>query len=99
MPRPRRGFTFWGIAAIMALFTLLGLVFIAVGPDVEARLTGLMCVLFFGAIGVATAADAFAGEGEDVVAAIERYRDEPDRRRAIGSEQEHARLLRELGEA
>jgi hypothetical protein len=44
-------------------------------------------------------ADSFAGEGEDVVAAILRYRDEPERRRAIGGEEEHARLLRELGEA
>ena len=43
-------------------------------------------------------ADTFAGEGEDVVAAILRYRDEPDRQRAIGGEEEHARLLRELGE-
>lgn len=43
-------------------------------------------------------ADTFAGEGEDVVAAIRRYRDEPDRRRAIGGEHEHARLTRDLGE-
>ena len=43
-------------------------------------------------------ADTFAGEAEDVVAAILRYRDEPRRRRAIGSEEEHARLLEELGD-
>jgi hypothetical protein len=44
-------------------------------------------------------ADTFAGVGEDVAAAILRYRDEPERRRHIGGEEEHARLLRELGEA
>jgi len=45
------------------------------------------------------AADTFAGEAEDVVTAIRRYRDAPERRRHIGGEPEHARLLRDLGEA
>ena len=44
-------------------------------------------------------ADAFAGEAEDVVSAIKRYQRDARRRRAIGSAEEHARLLRELGEA
>jgi hypothetical protein len=44
-------------------------------------------------------ADGFAGEAEDVVSAIKRYQRDARRRRAIGSEEEHARLLRELGEA
>jgi len=40
---------------------------------------------------------AFAAGGEDVVAAIERYRRDAKRRRRIGEEDEHARLVRELG--
>jgi hypothetical protein len=41
---------------------------------------------------------AFAADAEAVVNAISAYRRDARRRRAIGSEQEHARLLRELGE-
>ena len=39
-------------------------------------------------------ADTFAGTGEEVVDAIRRYRDDPGRRRHIGSEEELARLHR-----
>jgi len=47
---------------------------------------------------VSVAADSFAGEGEDVAAAIRRYAGDPDARRRIGGEEEHGRLLRALGE-
>ena len=53
MPRPRRPFKFWGLAALTGLFTLFGLLIIAVGPTAENRLVGLMCVLFFGVGGFA----------------------------------------------
>jgi hypothetical protein len=43
-------------------------------------------------------AETVAGEPEDVVNAIRRYQRDARRRRAIGSEEEHARLLRELRE-
>jgi hypothetical protein len=48
---------------------------------------------------VSFAAGAFAGGADAVVAAIERYRGDAKRRRRIGEEDEHARLLRELGAA
>jgi hypothetical protein len=38
-------------------------------------------------------ADAFAAEGEDILRAIKRYQGDARRRRAIGTEEEHARLL------
>lgn len=44
-------------------------------------------------------AETFAGEPEEVVNAIRRYQRDARRRRAIGSEEEHVRLLRELGRA
>jgi hypothetical protein len=47
---------------------------------------------------VSIGADSFAGEGEDVVAAIRHYAAEPDARRRIGGTEEHGRLLRVLGE-
>jgi len=53
----------------------------------------------FSAYDLTIGADTFAGEAERVVDAIRRYRDEPERRRQIGSEQEHARLMGEIGEA
>jgi hypothetical protein len=40
-------------------------------------------------------ADAFAAEAEDIVHAIGRYQRDARRRRSIGSEQEHARLIGE----
>ena len=40
-------------------------------------------------------ADAFAGEAGDIIHAIKRYQRDARRRRAIGSKQEHARLLGE----
>ena len=40
-------------------------------------------------------ADAFAGEGEDIMRTIKRYQGDARRRRSIGSENEYARLLRE----
>jgi hypothetical protein len=40
-------------------------------------------------------AAAFAGEAEDIVQAIKRYQRDARRRRSIGTEQEHARLLGE----
>ena len=40
-------------------------------------------------------ADAFAGEADDIIHAIKRYQRDARRRRAIGSEQERARLLGE----
>jgi hypothetical protein len=43
-------------------------------------------------------ATAFVAEAQAIVRAIERYRDDARRRRSIGSDKEHARLLRELGE-
>lgn len=43
-------------------------------------------------------AAAFTDAPEDIVRAIHRYRRDARGRRSIGSEQEHARLLRELGE-
>jgi hypothetical protein len=52
VPKPRRGFKFWAIATTMGVFGLLGLVLVAVGPDTDTRLTGLMCVLFFGVGGL-----------------------------------------------
>ena len=42
-------------------------------------------------------ADAFAGEAETILRAIKRYQGDARRRRAIGTEEEHARLLREIG--
>jgi hypothetical protein len=42
-------------------------------------------------------ADAFAGEAEDLVRAIKRYQRDARRRRSIGDDDEHARILRELG--
>lgn len=36
------------MAVFSALCTLVGLVLIVVGPDGKTRLTGVMCVLFFG---------------------------------------------------
>lgn len=47
---------------------------------------------------VSMGADSFAGEGEDVVAAIRLYAADPEARRRIGGEEEHGRLLRVLGE-
>ncbi len=44
-------------------------------------------------------ADAFAAEAGAIVQAIMRYQRNARQRRSIGSEEEHARLLRELGEA
>jgi hypothetical protein len=119
-----------------------------VGPDSDTRLTGLMCILFFGLGGfgylggplltrsgrgtvvrervqtsagseaafvfptprrkrlgrhfsryaLTVGADTFAGEAEDVVEAIKRYKRDARARRSIGGEEEHARLLHELGE-
>jgi hypothetical protein len=43
-------------------------------------------------------ADAFAADGEDILRAIKRYQGNARRRSAIGSEQEHARLLGEQSE-
>jgi len=43
-------------------------------------------------------AAAFPGRAEDVVQAIEGYRRDARRRRSIGTDEEHARLLRELGQ-
>jgi hypothetical protein len=43
-------------------------------------------------------ADAFVSEAEDVVNTIERYKRDARRRRAIGTEEEHARLLEDLGD-
>jgi hypothetical protein len=40
-------------------------------------------------------ADAFAAEADDIMRAIKRYKRDARRRRAIGSEHEHARLLGE----
>lgn len=40
-------------------------------------------------------AAAFAGEAEDILRAIQRYRSDARRRRSIGSEQEQARLAGE----
>jgi hypothetical protein len=48
VPKPRRPFKFWAMATVTGVFTLLGLVFVAVGPDADTRVTGLMCILFFG---------------------------------------------------
>jgi len=48
---------------------------------------------------VSFAARAFADGPEEVIATIERYRGDKKRRRRIGEEQEHERLLRELGQA
>jgi hypothetical protein len=42
-------------------------------------------------------ASAFVAEAEDIVRAIERYRGDARRRRSIGTDAEHARLLRALG--
>jgi hypothetical protein len=42
-------------------------------------------------------ADAFVAEAKDVIDAIKRCQRDARRRRAIGSEEEHARLLAELG--
>jgi hypothetical protein len=39
--------------------------------------------------------DAFAAEAEDIMRAIKRYQGDARRRGSIGSEDEHARLLRE----
>src|SRR3954463_4160521 len=36
------------MAATSVVCTLLGIVLLALGPDAEARRTGVMCVLFFG---------------------------------------------------
>lgn len=47
---------------------------------------------------VSLGADSFAGEGEDLVAAIRNYAADPDARRRIGGEDEHGRLLQALGE-
>ena len=44
-------------------------------------------------------ANAFAGEPEAIVRAIRRYQSDARRRRSIGSADEHALLLRELGRA
>jgi hypothetical protein len=46
---------------------------------------------------VSFSAKAFAGGADGVVAAIERYRGDKKRRGRIGEEDEHERLLRELG--
>ena len=43
-------------------------------------------------------ADAFAAEAEDIMRAIKRYQGDARRRRSIGTEEEHARLLEELGD-
>jgi hypothetical protein len=45
---------------------------------------------------VSFAARAFADGPDEVVTAIERYRSDKKRRRAIGTDEEHARLLAEL---
>jgi hypothetical protein len=45
-----------------------------------------------------TSADTFAGEGEDVVHAIRRYRDDPQRRRRIGDDGELTALRQAIGE-
>jgi hypothetical protein len=47
---------------------------------------------------VSFAARAFADGPEEVIAAIDRYRGDKKRRRRIGEEEEHERLLRELGQ-
>jgi hypothetical protein len=46
---------------------------------------------------VSIGADSFAGQAEDVVAAVRHYAHDPYARREIGGEDEHARLLRALG--
>lgn len=46
-----------------------------------------------------TSADTFAGEGEDVLHAIRRYRDDPERRRRIGDDGELTALRQVLGES
>ena len=43
-------------------------------------------------------ASAFVAEAADIVRAIERYRRDARRRRSIGTDEEHARLLRALGQ-
>lgn len=48
---------------------------------------------------VSVPADSFAGEGEDVVAAIRQYAADAVARRRIGSADEHDHLLRALGES
>jgi hypothetical protein len=48
---------------------------------------------------VSFAARAFADGPDEVIAAIERYRGDKKRRRRIGEEEEHERLVRELGQA
>jgi hypothetical protein len=48
---------------------------------------------------VSFAAHAFADGPDEVIAAIERYRSDKKRRRRIGEEDEHERLLRDLGQA
>lgn len=53
MPKPRRPFKFWAMATVTVVFTLLGIVMVAVGPGADTRLTGLMCILFFGLGGLA----------------------------------------------
>ena len=47
---------------------------------------------------VSFAARAFADGPDEVIAAVERYQSDKKRRRRIGEEDEHERLLRELGE-
>jgi hypothetical protein len=47
---------------------------------------------------ISVSADSFAGDGEDVVAAIRYYAADGDARRRIGGEDEHGRLLRALDE-
>jgi len=73
----------------------------AIGPDAaiwtRGRLLGRLGRRF-SPFDLSVGADTFAGEAERVVEAIRRYRDDPERRRSIGGEQEHARLMREIGE-
>jgi hypothetical protein len=48
MPKPRHRLRYWSMAALSVVTTLLGLLLIVVGPDGDTRLTGVMCLLFFG---------------------------------------------------
>ena len=53
VPSPRRRFKFWAMAALMVLFSVVGLALLVFGPNAHDRLTGAACLLFFGVGGFA----------------------------------------------
>lgn len=54
------------MAALTALFVLVGLVLVVVGPDADNRLTGLACLLFFGLGGVGYLSDELPWRREGI---------------------------------